>query len=55
MNSISFNSNKIKIGGYTYIPKNIKEGGKLPAIVVAHPFTSNKEQSLAICRKLLKD
>lgn len=44
--SVSFpNLYKIKIGANLFLPLNIKEGIKYPAIIVGHPMGAVKEQS----------
>ncbi|KKY69973.1 alpha/beta hydrolase [Klebsiella michiganensis] len=43
---VSFNNQyKMKIVGNLFVPKNLKEGTRYPAIVVGHPMGAVKEQS----------
>lgn len=44
--SVSFqNLYKIKVGANLFLPKNMKEGMKYPAVIVGHPMGAVKEQS----------
>ena len=40
-----FNQYKMKVGGNLFLPKEMKEGQKYPAIIVGHPMGAVKEQS----------
>ena len=43
---VSFsNQYKMKVAGNLFLPKNMKEGDKYPAIIVGHPMGAVKEQS----------
>jgi fermentation-respiration switch protein FrsA (DUF1100 family) len=43
---VSFlNQYKMRVGGNLFLPKNMKEGDKYPAIIVGHPMGAVKEQS----------
>ena len=43
---VSFsNQYKMKVAGNLFLPKNMKEGEKYPAIIVGHPMGAVKEQS----------
>ena len=43
---VSFsNQYKMKVVGNLFLPKNMKEGEKYPAIIVGHPMGAVKEQS----------
>ena len=35
----------MKVAGNLFLPKNMKEGDKYPAIIVGHPMGAVKEQS----------
>ncbi len=39
------NQYKMKVAGNLFLPKNMKEGDKYPAIIVGHPMGAVKEQS----------
>lgn len=39
------NQDKMKVAGNLFLPKNMKEGDKYPAIIVGHPMGAVKEQS----------
>lgn len=44
--SVSFqNLYKMKVGANLFLPKNMKEGMKYPAVIVGHPMGAVKEQS----------
>lgn len=46
MEKVSFsNQYKMKVVGNLFLPKNMKEGEKYPAIIVGHPMGAVKEQS----------
>ncbi len=46
MEKVSFsNQYKMKVAGNLFLPKNMKEGDKYPAIIVGHPMGAVKEQS----------
>ena len=43
---VSFsNQYKMKVAGNLFLPKNMKEGDRYPAIIVGHPMGAVKEQS----------
>ena len=46
---VSFsNQYKMKVAGNLFLPKNMKEGDKYPAIIVGHPMGAVKEQSASL-------
>lgn len=46
MEKVSFpNQYKMKVAGHLFLPENMKEGEKRPAIIVGHPMGAVKEQS----------
>lgn len=46
MEKVSFpNQYKMKVAGNLFLPENMKEGEKRPAIIVGHPMGAVKEQS----------
>ncbi len=49
------NSYGMKVAGNLFIPKSIKQGERLPAIVVGHPMGAVKEQSATLYAQKLAD
>jgi len=43
---VTFKSEGLKCSGWYYVPKNLKQGEKHPAIVMAHGFSAVKEMNL---------
>ncbi|KGJ03069.1 alpha/beta hydrolase (plasmid) [Paracoccus versutus] len=55
MKSVSFRNKTWDVAADLHLPEGFDEGGKYPAIIVAHPISSCKEQTAAIYAAKLAD